>query len=208
MLPWLLMLAAAPAAAPTPVEAESAFAADAQTLGQWTAFRKWAADDATMFVPQPVNAQAFLKDRRDPAKAIEWWPVASYVSCDGKLAVNTGGWRRPDGAFGYFTTVWQRQADGGWKWIVDGGDGLATSREHPKTPVTKRATCPVKPMLLGMPAESRDGTVGNGISGDGTLFWKWTVGASGERHFEASLWDGQMLRVVIDDHIVAPPSNR
>ena len=124
MLSWLLMLAAAPAAATTPVEAERAFAADAQTLGQWTAFRKWATDDATMFVPQPVKAQAFLKDRQDPAKAIDWWPTASFMSCDGSLAVNTGGWKRPDGTVGYFSTVWQRQADGGWKWIVDGGDGI------------------------------------------------------------------------------------
>ncbi len=204
MLPFMLLLGAAPATAPeTAVDAERAFYRAAQSDGQWTAFRKFMTPDATLFVPQPARAADVLPAKNPPI-AVQWWPAESYVSCDGKLAVNTGGWKRPDGAFGYFTTVWQRQADGGWKWIVDGGDGLATSREHPKTPVTKRATCPVKPMLLGMPAESRDGTVGNGMSGDGTLFWKWTVGASGERHFEASLWDGQMLRVVIDD----PPSNR
>ena len=45
-----------------------------------------------MFVPQPVNAHEFLKDRKDPPKAIDWWPTASYISCDGSLAVNTGGW--------------------------------------------------------------------------------------------------------------------
>jgi hypothetical protein len=206
MLPLLLLLADAPQM--TAVDAERAFAADAQRDGQWTAFRRWAADDATMFAPQPVKTQTFLKDRRDPPKAIEWWPVASYVSCDGKLAVNTGGWKRPDGNVGYFSTVWQRQADGGWKWMVDGGDGLATPREHPATPVTKRAACPVKPMLLGMPPEPRDGTVGNGMSSDGTLLWNWTVGASGERHFQASLWDGQTLRLVIDDHIAGSPPNR
>lgn len=206
MVPLLLLLAAAPQM--TAVDAERAFAADAQKDGQWTAFRRWAADDATMFAPQPVKTQAFLKDRRDPPKAIAWWPVASYVSCDGKLAVNTGGWERPDGTVGYFSTVWLRQADGGWKWIVDGGDALATPRERPATPAIKRAACPVKPLLLGMPPESHDNAVGNGMSGDGTLLWHWSVSANGERHFRTSMWDGQALHAVIDDHIAGSPPNR
>ncbi|MDB5673142.1 MAG: hypothetical protein JWM65_124 [Sphingomonas bacterium] len=205
MLPWLLMLAASPAAPATPIEAERAFAADAQTLGQWTAFRKWAADDATMFVPKPVKTQVFLKDRRDPPKAIEWWPTASFISCDGSLAVNTGGWKRPDGTVGYFSTVWQRQADGGWKWIVDGGDTLTTPRERPTTPVTKSATCPNTRMLLGMQVESRGDTVGQGRSKDGTLFWDWVVNPDGKRSFSAWIWDGRKIRSVIADHIAAPP---
>lgn len=208
MLPWLLMLAAAPAPAATPVEAERAFAADAQALGQWTAFRKWAADDATMFAPQPVKVQAFLKDRTDPPRAIAWWPTASYVSCDGSLAVNTGGWHRPDGSVGYFSTVWQRQGDGGWKWIVDGGDVLTTARVRRALVVIKRATCPNKSLLLGMAPAPRDGNTGNGVSNDGTLLWNWTVSASGERRFRALIWDGRTLRTVIDDHIAAPAPNR
>jgi hypothetical protein len=207
MLPWLLMLAATPAAT-TPVEAERAFAADAQTLGQWTAFRKWAADDATMFVPQPVNAQAFLKDRRDPAQAIDWWPTASFISCDGSLAVNTGGWKRPDGSVGYFSTVWQRQADGGWKWVVDGGDTLKIPRDRSATPIAKTATCLERGRALGVRVESPGDTVGQGRSKDGTLFWSWTVTPSGERTFTASIWDGRKLRGVIDDHIAGSPPNR
>ncbi|MGH6705455.1 MAG: hypothetical protein ACREB1_01445, partial [Sphingomicrobium sp.] len=96
------------AAAPTAVDAERAFAADAQKLGQWTAFRKYATDDALMFVPTPTNAQTWLRGRDDPKQSIEWWPTESYSSCDGRLAVNKGGWRRPDGSVGYFTTVWRR----------------------------------------------------------------------------------------------------
>lgn len=207
MLSWLLMLAAAPAAT-TPVEAERAFAADAQALGQWTAFRKWAADDATMFAPQPVKTQAFLKDRADPPKAIEWWPTASYVSCDGSLAVNTGGWKRPDGRVGYFTTVWKRQPDGGWKWIVDGGDGLNTPRAHPRAPVVKRATCHGRGRVLGMNAMTPGSVVGQGMSADGSLFWNWSVSPDGARTFSASLWDGRKLRRVISDDIAGSPPNR
>ena len=54
------------------------------TEGQWTAFRRFRDRDATMFVPQPANAQAFLKDRKDPRVAI-WWAADSFYSCDGSV---------------------------------------------------------------------------------------------------------------------------
>ena len=58
MIEALLLAAAEPAM--TAVDAERAFVADAQKLGQWTAFRKWSAPDAIMFVPRQVNAHVFL----------------------------------------------------------------------------------------------------------------------------------------------------
>jgi len=207
MLPWLLTLAAAPAAA-TPVEAERAVAADAQALGQWTAFRKWAADDATMFVPQPVKVQAFLKDRHDPPRAIDWWPTKSLMSCDGSLAVNTGGCKRPDGSVGYFTTVWQRQPGGGWKWIVDGGDALQKPRERPAKPVMQRASCRTRSLALGMEVQGGGDIVGAGRSMDTTLSWQWFVRPDGSRSFDAWMWDGHTLRSVIADRIAGSPPNR
>ena len=109
MLATILALAAA---SPTVIDAERAFAQMAQDKGQWTAFRATAAPDAVMFVPQPVKAQAWLKDKKDPPKAIRWQPTHAWVSCDDKTAVDTGNWQRPDGTVGFFTTIWQRQADG------------------------------------------------------------------------------------------------
>ena len=103
MILALLLAAAEPQSA---IDAERAFAADAQKLGQWTAFRKYAADDAIMFAPQKVNAQEFPKPLKDPPTAVFWWPGKSFVSCDGSYAVNTGPWVRQWGkAVGYFTTV-------------------------------------------------------------------------------------------------------
>jgi hypothetical protein len=52
------------AAAPTAVDAEYAFARDAQRIGQWTAFRKYADRYAVMFTPQAVWARDFLKGKR------------------------------------------------------------------------------------------------------------------------------------------------
>ena len=189
------------------LDAERAFAADAQTLGQWTAFRKWAASDATMFVPQPVNAQAWLKDRTDPAKAIAWWPTASYVSCDGSLAVNTGGWTRPDGAVGYFSTVWQRQQDGGWKWIVDSGDALAQPRPRIDRIAVERASCdPVRAFLRNHTHVGPDGVVplpeGRGYANDASLTWHWSVEGDGARSLIVSI-AGRKSPVINDK--IAPP---
>ena len=44
MIAALLLAAAAPSA----LDAEQAFARDAQRIGQWSAFRKWAHRDAVM----------------------------------------------------------------------------------------------------------------------------------------------------------------
>ena len=106
------------------VDAERAFAADARIIGLWTAFRKWAAPDAIMFTPQATPAAVFLKPLTDPAQALDWWPTASFLSCDGDTAVNTGGVARPADRLqpnGYFSTVWQRRADGRWRWTLDHG---------------------------------------------------------------------------------------
>src|SRR3954468_3201408 len=102
-----LLLALAPAAAPpamTAVDAEHAFARDAKRIGQWSAFRKWADTDAVMFTPQAVWAKTFLKSLKNPPGSISWRPTQSFVSCDGRTAVNTGPWFTQDSRLaGYFT---------------------------------------------------------------------------------------------------------
>jgi hypothetical protein len=154
-----------------------------------------------MFVPQPVKAHEFLKDRKDPPKVIDWWPTASYISCDGSLAVNTGGWARPDGSVGYFSTVWQRQSDGRWKWIVDGGDGLKVARARSATVPVKRAACSKSRYHDSVNA----GSFRSSGSRDGTLAWTFKVDADGARTFAVGLWDGRDFVNVIDDKIAAPP---
>ncbi|WP_174279266.1 hypothetical protein [Sphingomonas bacterium] len=225
-----LLLAVAPA---TVTEAERAFAADAKAIGQWAAYRKWAAPDATMFVPEPVKAQNWLKDRADPAAAIEWWPTAAWVSCDGTVAVDTGGWKRQDGGVGYFTTVWRREPDGRWRWIVSHGDHAAAPRPRPASPPIRRAMCGARldqqiehlPPGLPVPLEHA-GKGALGVSDDGSLAWYWGAGWKGGRwvqvtltapldfrhppdsstgsvHFWAEGYKAWPL-CVIDDHVDAP----
>jgi ketosteroid isomerase-like protein len=184
------------------IDAERAFAADAQRNGQWTAFRKWSTPDALMFVPQPVNARAYLGKLKNPAIPVYWWPGRSYVSCDGSVAINTGPWVRDFGkSVGYFTTVWVRQKDGSWKWIYDAGDDEQFMRGEGGdiAPVVAACTKPKMPSVAAAPPTGFK--VGSGRSPDGSLEWAWAVGPDGSRTFLVNLWDGTKRQTVIEDKV-------
>ena len=188
MIALLLLAAAAPQ---TAVEAEHAFAADAQRIGQWSAFRKWSAPDAVIFVPEPANAQEYLKPLRDPAKSVEWWPTSSFVSCDGKMAVNVGGAHWPDGHASAFTTIWSR-AGGQWRWTFDNGDNVATLPPRPSAPAVRRAACGSKPAdPITVQFRTPPVAQANGASPDGTLTYHWHIRNHGEgASLRVWLWNG------------------
>ena len=215
-----LLLAAALAtgadAAParTAVDAERAFAADAKRIGQWTAFRKYADQSAVMFTPQVVWAHEFLAGKKDPAQSIHWGPTESWVSCDGRTAINRGVWATPAGKWsGYFTTVWVRRGRA-WTWDYDAGDELAPPRALPRRPIVRRASCAGKARIRQEYRQEVKSTAriagkppadaGQGRSADGTLIYEWKVAASGERHFQAKLWNGRKYRTILDQHVPAP----
>jgi hypothetical protein len=200
MLVALLLMQAA---AQTAVDAERAFYRAAQTEGQWKAFRAFAAPDAVVFMPQPAKAHEALP-AKDPPIAVQWWPAESYVSCDGTVAVNTGPWVRAK-AVGYFTTVWVKQPDGAWKWVMDGGDGLDKPRPLPKQPKVRRAACSGAVEPFGL-VPSGDVKMGSGASKDGTLNWVWTVKSDGARLFQARLWNGREFDIVVENKIAAGAS--
>lgn len=194
-----LLLGLAPVV--TAIDAERAFAADAQKIGQWTAFRKYADDTAVMFTPQAIWAHEFLKDRKDPPKSVEWWPQRSLLSCDGRIAVNTGPAFRPDGThYGQFTTVWMREK-GAWSWVYDNGsDAAGKPSRKPARPKVTRASCrkqaPGAPIIAPIPLTERQARKapedsGRGESADKTLGWDWKVAKSGEHHFRVYLWNGR-----------------
>lgn len=204
-----LLLAAAPLT--TAIDAEAAFARDARRIGQWSAFRKWADRDAVMFAPRAVWAKRFLKPLKDPPNAISWRALRSFVSCDGRTAVNTGAWFKQDGAVGgSFTTVWQRNPEG-WRWAYDGG-GPAQSVPSIRPAVTHRASCSgrapgapiIPPRSLARPA-SYPTDEGRGQSADGTLGWDWKVEVSGARRFRVYQWNGSRYAKVLNDMVPGAP---
>jgi hypothetical protein len=199
------------ASVPTAVDAEYAFARDAQRVGQWTAFRKYADRDAVMFTPQATWARDFLRDRKDPPKSIKWRPANSFVSCDGRTAVNTGPWFKPDTKpGGYFTTVWQRTGRN-WRWVYDGGGPLKGAGLRGRRPSIHRAVCgkaPGAPVIPPPPLTSKQARTtpednGRGQSADKTLGWDWLVDKKGGRKFRVYLWNGSRYAQVLYNDI--PP---
>jgi hypothetical protein len=209
-----LLLASAPVTPQpkTAVDAEIAFARDAKRVGQWTAFRRWADRDAVMFTPQAVWARTFLKRLKDPPKSISWRPAQSFVSCDGRTAVNTGPWFTQDSRLaGHFTTVWQRTA-GSWRWVYDGGvpaPGKGVGHTTLRTRVASCSAAPGAPVVAPAKLNPKQALTtpqdtGRGESADKTLGWQWKVTAQGTRSFRVFLWNGRRYDQVIDATAPAP----
>ena len=176
---------------------EIAFNKLAQQEGQWAAFREYAADDAVMFAPQPVNAQQWLKDRPEPAARLAWQPHQVWMSCDGSLGVTKGAWQRTDGKVGYFTTIWRRQDKGEYKWVLDQGDTLGMAMPEPDMLSAKVADCEAGAPKTSPEAPVVTGSTGEGRSRDGSLAYRYAVEPSGGRMLAVSIWrDGEMHDVL------------
>ncbi len=67
--------------------------------------------------------------------ALEWKPIFSFAAKSKDMAYNYGPYvytlvganGKPQKFYGYFVTVWKKQADGSWKFLYDGGN---QSPEH------------------------------------------------------------------------------
>jgi hypothetical protein len=123
----------APVAANAIVQAEQDFAAFTATHGHDKGFFAWSTPDALSFEPAPVKIHAQLADKQaepDAASSLTWWPSRTGMASSGDLGYDLGGWTDGDKA-GWFLTVWQKQADGSWKWIIDTTAGTADAASLP-----------------------------------------------------------------------------
>ncbi|HEX7313787.1 MAG TPA: nuclear transport factor 2 family protein [Pyrinomonadaceae bacterium] len=112
------------------VEAEHAFARRSIDEGMKPAFLSYAAPDGVIVNRSgPVNAIETWS-KRDPAPTglLTWWPTYADVSRAGDLGWTTGPYEfreKPTDEkaadTGHFFTVWRKQPDGGWKWVLDLG---------------------------------------------------------------------------------------
>jgi ketosteroid isomerase-like protein len=124
----LLAAPAAAAARPAPVsevvEAERAFARAAQTDGVNAAFLHYSAPDGLVFQPGPKLAREALAADPIPPVPLDWWPVYAGIAASGDLGFTTGPYAIGSAerkGHGWYFTVWRRQADGSWRWILDHG---------------------------------------------------------------------------------------
>lgn len=131
-----------PAALAPVVGAEHAFAQLSIDQGMKPAFLAYAAPEGVIVNRRgPVNAIETWRQRNPaPAGLLTWWPTYADVSRAGDMGWTTGPYEfrekttqeKPDDT-GHFFTVWRRQPDGSWKWVLDLGI------RHPAPAVTETA---------------------------------------------------------------------
>jgi ketosteroid isomerase-like protein len=114
-------------------DADSLFSDLSYRMGAGFAFASTIADDGTMFgspalLVGPKAVKEYFETRGEPA-SMTWQPVFASIAGSGDLGFTIGESvttaRGPSGAavqrFGKYLTVWKKQRDGTWKFVVDGG---------------------------------------------------------------------------------------
>jgi ketosteroid isomerase-like protein len=110
-------------------ETERNFARASVMHGRNAAFVEYFADESVIFTGKWVtNGKQFSKDQKATPVVLKWEPEFVDISDSRDLGISTGPWEvqeyRPNTApvaTGYYLTVWERQSDGTWKVILDGG---------------------------------------------------------------------------------------
>ncbi len=114
------------------VKTEHAFADMAEEKNTRDAFMAFIADDGLLFRPGAVNGKKWMIEHpvppSDKKPLLAWRPSFAGMAASGDMGFTTGPWEfkndvkdeKPSG-YGHFVTVWKKQADGSWKFVVDLG---------------------------------------------------------------------------------------
>ena len=111
---------------------DSLFSDHADRLGVADAFSTYVADDGAVFAgSELVVGQKAVGDLfgERAGTSLSWKPVYAAAAASGDLGFTVGTSvrtaRGPSGAavqtFGKYLTVWKRQPDGSWRFVIDGG---------------------------------------------------------------------------------------
>ncbi|MBL8658028.1 MAG: hypothetical protein JNJ92_11830 [Altererythrobacter sp.] len=198
------------AAEPSAVIAtDLAFARGAREDGQWTAFGSFAAEGALIHeMAGPVAAAPWLAGRANPKPPVQWTPTAVWSSCDGQTTVTYGTSREPDGTWGYYATVWERQKGRAFRWVYRiAAPNLALTERVARRPEpveqddgaivvsaysdirAEVAQCgirgdPPAPRAASLPDGARSATR---YASDRTLLWRWEHRADGTRRLTVDI---------------------
>ena len=114
------------------VKTEQAFSKMAEEKNSRDAFMAFIADDGLLFRPGAVNGKKWMLEHpvppSDKKPLLAWQPAFAGMAASGDMGFTTGPWEfkadikdeNPQG-YGHFVTVWKKQADGSWKFVVDLG---------------------------------------------------------------------------------------
>jgi ketosteroid isomerase-like protein len=126
------------------VDTERAFARTSAAKGTRSAFLDFIAEDGILFRPAAVNGKKWLLEHpsstsSDKRPLLAWQPVFADISLAGDLGFTLGPWEFKQDikdakpvAYGHFATVWKKQADDSWKFVIDHG----ISHPEPQGPLT------------------------------------------------------------------------
>lgn len=110
------------------VNHEYAFAEKAAHVATRDAFLAFIDDEGIIFRPHPVNGKEVLEKSKPNNGWLIWYPERASISASGDIGYTTGpaSFRKAKGDstdiwFGNFCTVWRKQKDNTWKFLIDFG---------------------------------------------------------------------------------------
>ncbi|MBS1654518.1 MAG: nuclear transport factor 2 family protein [Bacteroidetes bacterium] len=110
------------------LKTENSFAAYALAHGTKEAFLLFADSNGIVFSKgKPVNALESWAKREKSDAVLKWHPVFAETAASGDFGYTTGPWSYQPGpqdsaiAYGYFITIWHRNENGEWKFLLDLG---------------------------------------------------------------------------------------
>ncbi len=128
---------------------ERSFAAAAAEKGMRDAFIEFSSDDAVMFAPEAVRVKEHYQNASKRPGLLSWQPIYAEIASGGDMGWTTGPWEyRPQTAndtpvaWGEYNTIWQRQADSTWKFVLDFGTAHGPHQGQPPQLVLKALDFP------------------------------------------------------------------
>ncbi len=100
-------------------------------IGTPAAFMQYAADEAVILRENNLPLEGKISivniySRQEKNSKLRWNPLRADVSRSGDLGYTFGKWDYLSdsdkiAASGFYVTIWKKQDDGSWKYVVDGG---------------------------------------------------------------------------------------
>jgi ketosteroid isomerase-like protein len=114
------------------VETERAFSRTSEEKGIRESFAEFIADDGILFRPTAVPGKKWMQEHPLPPSTtrplLTWQPIFVAISRAGDLGYTTGPWQFKNdikdakpAAFGNFMTIWKKQPNGDWRFVLDLG---------------------------------------------------------------------------------------
>ena len=121
------------------MEVDRAFNAMAQQEGLGKAFIDYAAEGAILMRQgnqMPIVGRAAIAEvySKIPGSPLSWEPTRAEIAASEDLGYTFGNYKIRNGeevrSHGVYVTIWEKQPDGSWKYVLAGGN--ATPGEAPK----------------------------------------------------------------------------